>query len=150
MEPTMKRRLASLTLPLLLVAAPCAAEVIDVDSAQLEKLLTEGVPVVDVRSQREHKRTGIIEGSHLLTFYDQAGGYDMDKWVGDLGAIAGPEDPVILVCGTGKLTVGIAEYLDKRAGYARVYNLGNGIKRWIADGHPTVPPKSATGESGPP
>jgi rhodanese-related sulfurtransferase len=61
--------------------------------------------------------------------------------VGKLREITGPDKPVILICGTGTLSVGLAEYLDKRAGYTAVYNVRDGIKRWIADGHPTVPPQ---------
>ena len=137
----MTRRLALLIPLLALMAVPCLAEVTDVDSPQLEKLLADGVPVVDVRTPRELNATGVIKGSHVLTFYDSQRRYDMDAWVGRLRAIAGPEDPVILICGTGKLSVGIAEYLDKRAGYTKVYNVRNGIARWIADGHPTVPPE---------
>jgi rhodanese-related sulfurtransferase len=140
----MIRRIAMLVLPLVLLAAPCTAEVINIDSAQLAKLLAEGVPIVDVRSPRDLPRTGVIKGSHILRFYNQWGRYDMDQWVQDLRAIAGPDDPVILICGTGVLTVGISEYLDTRAGYATVYNVKDGIRRWIADGHPTVRPETGS------
>jgi rhodanese-related sulfurtransferase len=140
----MTRRLATLILPLMLSATPISAEVIEVDSSGLQKLLAGGVPIVDVRSPRDCKRTGVVKGSHQLSFYDLFGRYDMDRWVSDLRAIAGPEDPVILICNTGRLTVGIAEYLDKRAGYSTVYHVKHGIKRWIADGQPTVPPETAS------
>jgi rhodanese-related sulfurtransferase len=136
----MRRRRAALSLFLVLTAVPCLAEVTDVDSPQLEKLLAEGVPVVDVRTPPELRSTGVIKGSRVLTFYQGRGRYDMDAWVGKLREIAGPDKPVILICGTGSLSVGLAEYLDKRAGYTAVYNVRDGIKRWIADGHPTVPP----------
>jgi len=137
-------RLAVFSLLLVLTAVPTAAEVIEVDSSQLEKLVAKGVPIVDVRTPKEWTDTGVVKGSHLLTFFDRLGRYDMDKWVSDLHAIAGPEDPVILICRAGSLTVGISEYLDKRAGYTLVYNVSKGIKRWIADGHPTVSPGSGS------
>jgi rhodanese-related sulfurtransferase len=139
-EPTMRKRVAILVLPLLLAVGLSAAEVTDIDSTRLAKLLAEGVAIVDVRVAREQLATGVVKGSHLLSFYDRSGRYDMDGWVRKLHAIVGPEDPVILICGTGKLSVGIAEYLDKRAGHTKVYNVRDGIKRWIADGHPTVSP----------
>jgi rhodanese-related sulfurtransferase len=137
----MRRRNSVLSLVFMLTAFPCLAEVTDVDSPQLERLLAEGVTVVDVRTPQELRATGVVKGSHVITFYQGRGRYDMDAWVGKLREITGPDKPVILICGTGTLSVGLAEYLDKRAGYTAVYNVRDGIKRWIADGHPTVPPQ---------
>jgi len=36
---------------------------------------------VDVREEFEWIKTGIIEGSHLITFFDSAGNYDVTKWM---------------------------------------------------------------------
>ena len=52
---------------------PLHADVIHVDSAGLQRLRTEGVTVIDVRRAEEWSKTGVIEGSHLLTFFDAKG-----------------------------------------------------------------------------
>ena len=67
---------------------PLHADVIHVDSAELQQLRTEGVPVIDVRRPEEWSKTGVIEGSHLLTFFDAKGRYDLGQWMPALAAIA--------------------------------------------------------------
>ena len=55
---------------------PLHADVIQIDSAELQRLRAEGVSVIDVRRPEEWSKTGVIEGSHLLTFFDAEGRYD--------------------------------------------------------------------------
>jgi len=129
-------------------AQPLAAEVQNIDNAALARLLEEGVAIVDVRTPPEWQQTGVIKGSKLMMFFDQRGHYDLDGWVGRLQQIVKPDQPVILICRTGNRTPAIAEYLDKKAGYQRVYNVRNGIVRWIDEGHPTVKPELAEATGG--
>ena len=86
---------------LALSAVPLHAEVIDVDSAGLERLRAEGVAVIDVRRPEEWRKTGVIEGSHLLTFFDRKGRYDLEQWLPALAAIAESGEPVALICRSG-------------------------------------------------
>ena len=81
---------------------PLHADVIHVDSAGLQRLRTEGVTVIDVRRAEEWSKTGVIEGSHLLTFFDAKGRYDLDRWLPALAAIAESDQPVALICHSGK------------------------------------------------
>ena len=48
---------------------PAFADRIDIDNNKLKGLIDEGGPVVDVRHLDEWKTTGVIDGSHLLTFF---------------------------------------------------------------------------------
>ena len=66
---------------LLIASAPLRAEVIKVDVARFEQLRAKGVPVIDLRTPEEWSATGVIEGSHLVTFAD-AGGPLRRRWVG--------------------------------------------------------------------
>ena len=61
---------------LLAVITPLRADVTHVDNVALERLLRRGVPVIDIRTPEEWRDTGMIEGSHLLTFFDAQGRYD--------------------------------------------------------------------------
>lgn len=120
--------------------ASAIAEVIDIDNAMLAKLLGQGVPIVDIRTAPEWDQTGIVEGSHLLTFFDSRGHYNAEAWVAEFRKIAGPDDPVILICRTGNRTPPVAGYLEIREGYERIYNVRNGIVLWIRAGRPVVQP----------
>ncbi len=112
------------------------AEVVDVSSAELQALLAKGVPVVDVRLAEEWAETGVLAGSHRMTFFDARGGYDAKAWYGQLGEVATPEDPVILICLTGSRSRVIANWLSGGMGHERVYNVAGGIDDWLRQGLP--------------
>ncbi len=119
-------------------AVPLHADVTQVDSAGLERLRAEGVPVIDVRRADEWRKTGVIEGSHLLTFYDAEGNYDLERWLPALAAIAESGQPVAFICRSGKRSGRVARMLDERFGYSQVYTAQGGILEWIGEGRSTV------------
>lgn len=125
---------------LLAGGAPLRAEVIETDAAGLEKLRERGVPVIDVRTPAEWSRTGVIEGSQLLTFADAGGHYDVDGWASRLAAIAAPDEPIALICARGRRSSVASRILDRQFGFERVYNVLGGIEQWIAEGRATVRP----------
>ena len=125
---------------LLIASAPLRAEVIKIDAAGLERLRHMGVPVIDLRTPGEWRHTGVIEGSHLLTFADAGGRYDVNDWAARLAAIAAPEDPIALICGIGRRSSIASRILDQEHGYEQVFDVVGGMKRWIADGRATVRP----------
>ena len=121
----------------LMVAALAArADVVDIDNAELAKLAAAGVPVIDIRTRPEWEQTGIVPGSHLLTFFDERGQADPAAWLERAKAIAKPGDPVVVICRTGNRTKVVSQFLSQRAGYAKVYNVRNGIVAWTKEGRP--------------
>ena len=124
---------------LLVFAQLARAEIIDIDNTQLEKLQRSGVPVIDIRLQREWEETGIVAGSSLLTFFDAQGKYDAAGWLEKIKPIAKPGEPVIVICRTGNRTKPVSQFLSQQAGYTTVYNVRHGIKGWIGSGGAVVP-----------
>ena len=57
---------------LLTLCSVAHAEVIDIDNAQLEKLIQSGVPVIDIRLQREWEETGIVASQDALKDWRQS------------------------------------------------------------------------------
>jgi rhodanese-related sulfurtransferase len=92
------------------------------------------VPLFDIRRQDEWRQTGVIEGSQLLTFVD-GGGRVTPDFLERFGNVAARDDPVILICRTGNRTSTLARHLVEQLGYTRVYNVRDGITRWIDEGH---------------
>jgi len=115
---------------------PVFADRIDIDNDKLKGLIDEGVPVVDVRRLDEWKTTGVIDGSHLLTFFDEKGNYDAKKWLGELSELINPEEPFVLICQSGVRSFNVSDWLGKN--FETVYNHRNGIGHWIKDGNKTV------------
>jgi rhodanese-related sulfurtransferase len=140
----MRRLLA--TVILLGCALPGAAEVIDIDNQQLKTLIDKGVPLVDVRTPKEWRDTGVVKGSQRLMFFDERGRFDINGWLAELAAVAKPGDPVILICRSGNRSAKIAALLSQQAGYTTVYNVKNGIKKWLAEGNPTHPQSTPSSE----
>ena len=120
---------------------PLRAEVIHIDNIVLERLLERGVPVVDIRTPEEWRETGIIQKSHLLTFFDAQGRYDFRAWLSELAAIASRDEPFVLICDSGGRSGLVSRFLDAQLGYQRVHDVPGGIAQWIAENRPTVDPR---------
>lgn len=114
------------------------AEVTQVDNETLKELREQGVALIDVRREDEWRHTGMIEGSHALTFFDKAGRYNVQKWLSELEKIAPNDAPFVLICAVGGRTKSISNLLDKKLGYTQVHNLTRGIREWITKGEKTV------------
>lgn len=107
------------------------AEVGNLSNQEMKTMLDENVPIIDIRRPDEWKSTGVIKGSHKMTFFDARGKYNIEKWLAQLDKIAGKNDPFVLVCRTGNRTGDVSKYLDKKLGYTKVYHLKKGIVNWI-------------------
>jgi len=77
------------------------ADVTLVQGDSLQSLLDEGMPIIDVRRPDEWQSSGVVKDSHLLTFFDERGNYDVDKWLNDLHQIVKPGEPFVLICEAG-------------------------------------------------
>ena len=109
----------------------------NVDNARLQTMLEQDIPIYDVRRPEEWRQTGVVEGSELLTFVDASGRLKPD-FLGRFTTAVGTHDPVILICRTGSRTATLARYLADELGYTQVFNVRNGITRWISDERPVT------------
>jgi len=107
-----------------------------VDNAQLKALMAEGVPLYDIRRPDEWRATGVVEGSHKLTYVDAGGRLD-PAFMPNFTAEVGKADPVVLICRSGNRTDKLARELAEM-GYTQVYSVRNGVPRWISEGNPVV------------
>ena len=134
-------RLLLLFAALLAGGTPLRAEVTRVDNAALEGLLGRGVPVIDIRTPEEWRETGIIEGSHLLTFFDAHGRHDVRAWLSELAAIVNRNEPFALICHSGGRSALVSRFLDVQLGFRHVHDAPGGIEQWIAEDRPIVEPR---------
>lgn len=136
-ERSNRRLLRSFAVVVLLTGLSACSEppYNNVDNAQLQTMLEQNIPVYDVRRPQEWLQTGVVEGSQLLTFVD-GNGRTMPDFLDRFTTEVGQHDPVILICRTGSRTSTLARYLVEQMGYTQVFNVRNGIKRWISDDRP--------------
>lgn len=108
-----------------------------VDNAQLKTLISQGVPLYDIRRSDEWRQTRVVEGSRTLTYVDGSGRPN-PAFLPSFMAEVGKDDPVVLICRSGNRTDILARQLAD-LGYTKIYNVRDGIARWIGEGNPVVP-----------
>ncbi len=123
-----------------LVASFAFSDVIEIGNIELKSLLQKKIPLIDIRRKDEWKSTGIVENSILMTFFDKNGKANTNKWLKELNQIAKKNDPVILICRTGRRTGIISKFLSEKVGYRLIYDVTDGITDWIKKGNTVVNP----------
>ena len=123
-----------------LVASFAFSDVIEIGNFELKSLLQKKIPLIDIRRKDEWKSTGIVENSILMTFFDKNGKANTNEWLKELNKIANKNDPVILICRTGRRTGIIAKFLSEKVGYRLIYDVTDGITDWIKKGNTVVNP----------
>ncbi len=109
----------------------------NVDNTQLQMMLEQDIPIYDVRRPEEWRQTGVVEGSKLLTFVEASGRLN-PEFIERFTAANSQHDPVILICRTGSRTSTLARLLVEKMGYTQVYNVRDGITRWIREDRPVT------------
>lgn len=107
----------------------------NLNNAELQTMLDQGVPVYDIRRPEEWRKTGVVDQSRLLTFVDDRGRLNPDFMPRFTNAID-KDQPVILICRTGNRTDALGRYLVEELGYTQVYNIRDGITHWIREKRP--------------
>ena len=115
------------------------ADVSELSTDALQAMIADDVIVIDVRREDEWKHTGVLAGSHAITFFDARGRYDIADWLEQVEAISDGDErsrKIVLICARGVRSSKIANLLDKRLGFKEVYNVTDGINHWIDAGKP--------------
>ena len=137
----MKVRTLTITIFLMISSMSLFAEIVEVNNDKIDKLIKVGVPLVDIRTEREWYETGVIDQSKLLTFFDKYGNSKVEEWITKFEKIAGRKDPVIIICRSGRRSRVVANYLVQKENYLTVYHATNGIKSWIESNNKIVEPE---------
>ena len=112
------------------------------DSTQVEKLIKQGAPIIDIRTPMEWKQTGVIKGAKLIMFFDRNGKYNARKWLEKFKKVVKDKNqPFIIYCAHANRSKAVGKFLDKQLGYKNVNELEGGIiYGWIDKGKKTVKP----------
>ena len=125
-----------LLLGLLFFAASLYAEVQHI--AATPEFFTKGITVIDIRTPGEWRQTGIVKGAKTIMFFDDRGGYNVDKFLVELNKVVKKDEPFALICRTGSRTAMISDFLDKELGY-KVINLTGGMVKLMQEGYAPTP-----------
>ncbi len=115
----------------------------DITPKELEELQKQGAVLIDIRTPMEWQQTGVVPGSHLLTFFDDYGNYNIEKFMNEFQKLVPTkESPFILICRTGSRTATVGNFLANQMGYSNAMHLAGGIFAWRADGKSFEPVNS--------
>ena len=106
-----------------------------IDAARLQALIEHGVTVVDVRTPEEWRQTGVIPGSERIMAFTPDGRINPD-FAADLQAAVADGEAVALICRTGRRSGIVSQALSRDDRYPAVYNVGGGMRHWLAEGRP--------------
>jgi len=96
------------------------------------------IKIIDIRTPAEWKETGIIKDSYTIMFFDEAGNFDVEKFLKQLDMAVAKDETFALVCRVGSRTGMVSEFLSEKLNY-KVINLKGGIMKMIHEGYKTVP-----------
>ena len=91
-----------------------------------QELLDSNIPIVDIRTPGEWSETGIVKNSIPIMFFDEQGGYDVQKFLTTLNKKVDTKKPFALICRTGSRTKVVSDFLSKQLHY-KVTNIVGGI-----------------------
>ena len=122
----------------LIVSAQANADVQPADNDKIISLMKQGVPLIDIRTNSEWQNTGIIKNSKLLTFFGKDGKSDLKSWMNKLRKMVKKDQPVIIICRSGRRSGIVSDMLVNEENYSKVYNANSGIMAWINSGLETT------------
>ena len=135
----MFNKIYTISIIFFLVTKPAIADVIDINNDQIKELMKLNTPIIDIRTSPEWDQTGVVPNSLLLTFFDKHGKYNFESWYNKLIKITKKDQPIILICRSGRRTKIVAEMMNRKFNYL-IYNAKYGIKSWIKSNLKTVKP----------
>ena len=116
---------------------PQAGGYSNISNAQLQKMIDDGVTVIDIRLEEEWLETGIVEGVTPITFFNAKGQIN-PQFLPEFTAAVQPDQPVVLICRSGNRTQVASKAIAQQLGYKNVFNVTHGIKGWLAEKRPVV------------
>lgn len=101
------------------------------------KFLDKKITIFDIRTAPEWKQTGIVKNSIPLTFFNERGEYDVQKFLQGVSKHVKKGETFALVCATGSRTMVVSNFLGKNG--FEVINLKGGVMAAMKNGIKLVP-----------
>jgi len=105
-----------------------------------QELLSKKVPLVDIRTEGEWKESGIVKGAITITFFNEQGQYDLEKFLAELNAKVDTKKEFALICRSGSRSNMVGKYLSDKLGY-KVIDIKGGMLDARSRGVTIVPYK---------
>ena len=104
----------------------------ELTSVELINKQKDGLLLIDIRTDKERKLTGIIEGSIEMTAFDLQGNFNQN-FINAFQNIAKKNDHVIFISNEGEISAILANGFVEQLGSENMYTLVGGIQGWIKE-----------------
>ena len=104
----------------------------ELTSDELINQQKDGLLLIDIRTDKERKLTGIIEGSIQMTAFDLQGNFNQN-FINAYQNIAKKNDHVIFISNEGEISAILANGFVEQLGSENMYTLVGGIQGWIRE-----------------
>lgn len=105
-----------------------------VSTESLDALRENGAILVDIRSPAEIAKTGIIQGSEVMPFFDDQGYTNGIAWLAAFSEKVNPEQVVVLIGQSGNFPLSVCNMLKQQEGYLHTKLLKGGVNAWLEEG----------------
>lgn len=120
-------------LGLLLLGSTMVAEVTNVEISR-EYIEKSNIKIIDIRTQSEWEKMGVIKGAYLITFFPEDTTYNPKLFLQELNRVVEKDEKFALVSNTSSRSKLVSNFLGKKNNY-HVVNLVGGMKKLIAEGY---------------
>ena len=90
----------------------------------------EGLILIDIRTENERKKTGIIKNSIKITAFDTQGNFS-PNFIKKFQSVAAINDHVVFISNEGKISAILENVFVEQLGFNNMYSLIGGIQNWI-------------------
>ena len=111
---------------------------VDLQTKIVEKMIDDNIVMIDVRRPDEWDRTGVIKNAHLMTFFDEYGNHNIEKWMQEFEKlVTSKKQTFVLICAHANRTRTIGNFLIEQ-GYENTAHLFGGMALWQQELRETI------------
>ena len=89
------------------------------------QFINSNLKIIDIRTEKEWKQTGILPKAYTITFFQADGSYDIRDFLNKINKIIEKDEVFALICRSGHRSKIVSKFLNKN-GY-KVINLVGGM-----------------------
>ena len=98
---------------------------------ELNKIDKKDFIIIDIRTKKEWRETGVIKGSNKITAFDITGKFE-PSFLNSYQAITNSTNKVVFISNTGDISAILANGFIEHLKYKNIYSLKGGIQEWIS------------------
>ena len=118
---------------LLLLSSAVLAEVTNIEVSR-EFVEENKIKIIDIRTQSEWEKMGIIKDAYLITFFPEDTDYNPKFFIKELNKVIDRDEQFAIISNTSTRTKLVSNFLGKKNNY-KVVSLLGGMRKLISEGY---------------